>query len=42
MDGVESMSDRHYSTELAYDMSSTKHPRYHSTHADIWDAREGK
>jgi len=25
-----------------YDMSSTKHPRYHSTHADLWDAREGK
>ncbi len=25
-----------------YDMSSTKHPRYHSTHADVWDSRDGK
>ena len=23
-----------------YDISSTKHPRYHSTHADIHDQRE--
>ena len=25
-----------------YDISSTKHPRYHSTHADLWDLRDGK
>jgi hypothetical protein len=25
-----------------YDPSDPKHPAYHSTHADIWDAREGK
>ena len=25
-----------------YDVSDPKHPLYHSTHADIWDAREGK
>lgn len=25
-----------------YDTSDPKHPRYHSTHADIWDSREGK
>ncbi len=25
-----------------YDISSTKHPRYHSTHADLWDQRDGK
>ena len=28
--------------EDAYDPTDPKHPRYHSTHADIWDAREGK
>jgi hypothetical protein len=26
----------------AYELSDPKHPRYHSTHADIWDARDGK
>jgi hypothetical protein len=26
--------------EDAYDPNDPKHPRYHSTHADIWDARE--
>lgn len=25
-----------------YEISDPKHPRYHSTHADLWDAREGK
>ena len=25
-----------------YDTSDPKHPDYHSTHADIWDARAGK
>ena len=25
-----------------YDISDPKHPDYHSIHADIWDAREGK
>ena len=25
-----------------YDISSTKHPRYHSTHADLYDQRDGK
>jgi hypothetical protein len=25
-----------------YDISDPKHPDYHSVHADIWDAREGK
>ena len=26
--------------EDAYDLSDPKHPRFHSTHVDIWDARE--
>jgi hypothetical protein len=26
----------------AYLTSDPKHPAYHSTHADIWDARDGK
>ncbi len=26
----------------AYPVSDPKHPEYHSTHADIWDMREGK
>lgn len=26
----------------AYELSDPKHPRYHSTYADIWDSREGK
>lgn len=26
----------------AYALSDPKHPAYHSTHADLWDAREGK
>jgi len=30
------------SDEDAYDPSDPKHPRFHSTHADIWDARAGK
>lgn len=25
-----------------YDISDPKHPRFHSTHADIYDNREGK
>lgn len=25
-----------------YDTSDPKHPDWHSVHADIWDAREGK
>lgn len=25
-----------------YEITDAKHPRYHSTHADIWDMREGK
>lgn len=25
-----------------YDVSDPKHPDFHSVHADIWDAREGK
>ncbi len=25
-----------------YDRSDPKHRAYHSTHADIWDQREGK
>lgn len=25
-----------------YDISDPKHPRFHSVHADVWDAREGK
>ena len=25
-----------------YDLSDPKHPDFHSIHADIWDAREGK
>lgn len=25
-----------------YDVSDPKHPAFHSTHADIWDMREGK
>ena len=28
--------------EVEYAMSDPKHPDYHSVHADIWDAREGK
>lgn len=28
--------------EDAYDPTDPKHPRYHSTHVDLWDAREGK
>jgi hypothetical protein len=35
--GYEDISD-----EDAYPLSDPKHPRFHSTHADIWDAREGK
>jgi hypothetical protein len=26
----------------AYDIHDPKGPKYHSTHADIWDQREGK
>jgi hypothetical protein len=26
----------------AYDLSDPKHPEFHSIHADIWDARDGK
>jgi hypothetical protein len=26
----------------AYELSDPKHPDYHSIHADIWDARDGK
>jgi hypothetical protein len=26
----------------AYERDDPKHPDYHSTHADLWDAREGK
>lgn len=26
----------------AYALSDPKHPDYHSIHADIWNAREGK
>ncbi len=26
----------------AYPISDPKHPEYHSTHADLWDMREGK
>ena len=25
-----------------YEMSDPKHPEFHSVHADIWDARDGK
>ena len=25
-----------------YDRSDPKHPEFHSIHADIWDARDGK
>jgi hypothetical protein len=25
-----------------YDLSDPKHPEFHSVHADIWDARDGK
>ena len=28
--------------ESGYDLSDPKHPDFHSVHADIWDAREGK
>ena len=26
----------------AYELSDPKHPQFHSVHADIWDARDGK
>lgn len=26
----------------AYEAHNPKHPAYHSTHADLWDMREGK
>ena len=37
-------SDRKYdlAKEEGYDLSDPKHSQYHSIHADIWDAREGK
>ena len=28
--------------DSGYATSDPKHPEYHSTHADIWDMREGK
>ena len=28
--------------EDAYDLTDPKHPRFHSVHADLWDARAGK
>lgn len=28
------------SGEFAYEPTDPKHPRYHSTHVEIWDARE--
>lgn len=31
-----------YDPREAYDLSDPKHPDFHSVHADIWDAREGK
>lgn len=31
-----------YDPSDAYDLSDPKHPRYHSVHADMWDARAGK
>lgn len=34
-DGVEEAED-------AYPPDDPKSPKYHSTHADLWDAREGK
>jgi hypothetical protein len=29
-------------TGEAYELSDPKHPEFHSVHADIWDARDGK
>jgi hypothetical protein len=31
-----------YDAREAYDLSDPKHPDFHSVHADIWDARDGK
>jgi hypothetical protein len=31
-----------YDATAAYDLSDPKHPEFHSVHADIWDARDGK
>jgi hypothetical protein len=31
-----------YDAREAYDLSDPKHPEFHSVHADIWDARDGK
>jgi hypothetical protein len=28
--------------ESGYELSNPKHPQFHSVHADIWDARDGK
>ena len=28
--------------DAGYELNDPKHPEYHSTHADIWDMREGK
>jgi hypothetical protein len=31
-----------YDATAGYDLSDPKHPEFHSVHADIWDARDGK
>jgi hypothetical protein len=28
--------------DSGYDVNDPKHPEWHSTHADLWDLREGK
>jgi hypothetical protein len=34
--------DNDLSDEDAYETDDPKHEDYHSTHADLWDMREGK
>lgn len=31
-----------WDADTPYDLSDPKHPEFHSIHADIWDARDGK
>ena len=39
---AEFLRDAAIASEGGYDASDPKHPDFHSVHADIWDAREGK